>query len=71
MMTVLRAPDLQDAHPHLPDDWKSSMAAVRLEGGPWPCDSCRGPSMISYRCSKCGHDLAGEGSTAGRQGVQR
>lgn len=32
------------------------------------CGACGFPSKNCYRCSSCGHDLAGSGVTAGRQG---
>jgi len=35
------------------------------------CPACGAESDVCYRCDACGHDLAGEGSTAGRQGVER
>lgn len=34
---------------------------------PIRCPACKGFSGKVYRCTKCGHDLAGDGSTAGRQ----
>jgi len=66
-VTILTAADLAGAHPHLPDDWRRSMAQVRRRGGPWPCPACDGPSLLCYRCSKCGRDLATDTNTnAGR-----
>jgi uncharacterized membrane protein YvbJ len=35
------------------------------------CPACGHDSSKTYRCEDCGHDLAGESSTAGRQGVER
>jgi len=31
------------------------------------CESCGAMSDVSYRCTHCGHDLAGEHETHGRQ----
>lgn len=31
------------------------------------CPSCRGLSAVVYRCEHCGHDLAGQATTAGRE----
>jgi len=36
----------------------------RYRGVTW-CDSCGSKSDECYRCSACGHDLAGKGSTPG------
>lgn len=49
-------------------EWARSMASIQSEGGPWWCSSCRSASMLVYRCSICGRDLAGETTTHGRQG---
>lgn len=65
---ILTAADLAGAHPELPPGWARSMASVRNEGGPWFCASCRGPSMLDYRCSRCGRDLTGDTTTQGGQG---
>lgn len=36
------------------------------------CPACDAESEDVYRCSECGHDLAKtDGSTTGRQGVDR
>lgn len=70
-MTVLTADRLVDIHPMLPSGWRRSMTRIRRGGGPWECDACGGPSYLCYRCSKCGHNLCDDGSTAGRQGVNR
>lgn len=43
--------------------------SVRYQHGPWYCPSCEGGSELPYRCSGCGHDLAGETTTVGRQEV--
>lgn len=64
---ILTAADLSGAHPELPTEWARSMASIRNEGGPWWCSSCDGPSMLCYRCSRCGRDLAGDTTTQGRQ----
>lgn len=61
-MTVLRAVDLAESHPYLAANrpgWRKHMELIIRHGGPWECpvDSCGGPSYLSYRCSKCGHDL--------------
>lgn len=37
----------------------------------YTCTACGFPSKVCYRCSSCGHDLAADGVTAGRQGVDR
>jgi hypothetical protein len=36
----------------------------------WYCPCCGGTSTQCYRCSECGHDLAGQGATAGREEMQ-
>ena len=56
-MTTLTAADLAETHPHLPAGYRFGMAVVRAQGGPWACYACGGPSYLTYRCSKCGHDL--------------
>lgn len=48
-------------------DWTGSMATIRAQGGPWPCSSCGNASVLVYRCSACGRDLADEGTTHGGQ----
>lgn len=70
---TLTAEELSDAHPMLPDGWRRSMSAIRRRGGPWGCPACGGPSYLTYRCSSCGKNLAGEEkSSAGRsQGGRR
>ena len=66
-MTTLTAADLAETHPCLPAGYRVGMAVVRAQGGPWACYACGGPSYLTYRCSKCGHDLASKGKeTAGR-----
>ncbi|WP_185903335.1 hypothetical protein [Halonotius terrestris] len=37
----------------------------------WPCPCCGGVSTDCYRCSECGHELTGDGSSAGRMGGER
>lgn len=69
-MATLDADDLADAHPYLAKawpQWSRSMASIKLDGGPWPCDTCPGPSYLTYRCSKCGADLTTAKATSGRQ----
>jgi|GEM_PF-5759219 len=53
---------------HARPGWQTSMATIRTQGGPWRCPSCRTASLLCYRCSACGRDLAGETTTHGRQG---
>ena len=68
-MTVLTTDDIGAVHRYLArsrPEWQRSMASIRAEGGPWYCSSCDGPSLLTYRCSRCGRDLAGDGGTAGR-----
>jgi hypothetical protein len=71
-MTVLTTDDLTPRHAYLASarpDWRASMASIRAQGGPWPCPRAGcGPSMLCYRCSVCGRDLAGSGTTQGREG---
>ena len=70
-MTILTASDLGAKHrylAHARPDWARSMASIRNQGGPWECKSCSSASMLPYRCSICGRDLAGETTTHGRQG---
>lgn len=57
---ILTAEKLQDVHPELPEDFRKSMASIQVDGGPWDCKACGGPSYLCYRCSKCGADLVGE-----------
>lgn len=62
-MTVLTTDDLAGKHSYLAHarpDWQRSMAGVRNEGGPWECNAGH-VSMLCYRCSVCGKDLAGQG----------
>lgn len=33
------------------------------------CPACGNNSDTTYRCDECGHDLAGEGSSKGREEV--
>ena len=56
-MTPLTASMLSATHPCLPAGWRRGMATIRAQGGPWACGACGGPSYLTYRCSKCGHDL--------------
>jgi len=66
-VTTLTAADLADAHPELPDGWRRSMVQVKRRGGPWACGTCGAASLLCYRCSKCGRDLATDTNTnAGR-----
>jgi len=68
-MTVLTADDVGDVHRYIGRNlpgWSASMATIKAKGGPWYCSSCDGPSLLTYRCSRCGRDLAGDGGTAGR-----
>jgi len=68
-MTVLTTADVGDRHRYLArarPEWQSSMASVRNAGGPYECRAGHA-SLLSYRCSVCGTDLADKGSTAGRQ----
>jgi len=53
---------------HARPDWQTSMATIRTHGGPWKCRACGTASLLVYRCSACGRDLAGEMTTQGRQG---
>lgn len=60
----LSAERLADAHPYLATarpEWERSAAAIRREGGPWPCEVCEHKSLLCYRCSICGADLTEEG----------
>lgn len=60
-MTVLTAEKVGGKHTYLAEnreDWRRSMSAIRRDGGPWPCDFCDGASLLIYRCSICGDDLA-------------
>lgn len=72
-MTVLNAAALKATHPMLPEGWRRSMTSIQNDGGPWACPAaaCGGPSYLPWRCSRCGHNLADDGSTAGRQGATR
>jgi hypothetical protein len=54
---------LQESHDH----WQSSMYTITEKGGPWYCDVCETASLLSYRCSCCGAELHGSGTTAGRE----
>ena len=40
-------------------------------GNRYECRACGALSNDCYRCSECGHDLAGEESSAGRIGGDR
>jgi len=66
-MTRLTTDDLP-GHRYLRESrpgWSASLASIRAKGGPWACPSCETASMLCYRCSKCGADLAGTDATAG------
>lgn len=66
-MTRLTPADLpahQYLRKHRPD-WSTSTARLQRQGGPWGCAVCGTASMLSYRCSKCGADLASAEGTAG------
>jgi len=52
---------LRESHP----EWSASLASIQAKGGPWGCPACGTASMLCYRCSRCGADLAGNGTTAG------
>jgi hypothetical protein len=68
-MTMLTAGDVAGKHSYLATArprWSRSMAGVRNEGGPWECPVGHA-SLLVYRCSVCGHDLASDTSTTGRQ----
>lgn len=70
MTPTLTADDLAGRHAYLAHarpDFERSMAGIRLEGGPWPCGACGNASLLCYRCSACGRDLAEDGSTRGRE----
>lgn len=70
MPPTLNGHDISDAHDYLAKarpNWSASMAAIKNRGGPWNCQGCGGPSYLSYRCSKCGRDLAGDGTSASIQ----
>lgn len=69
-MTVLTAADVAGRHTYLADtrpSWERSMAGIRNEGGPWSCATCSGVSLLMWRCSICGADLAGKTTTHGRE----
>lgn len=60
-MTVITADDVAAKHQYLADnrpDWSQSMASIRNHGGPWWCDVCDTASLLCYRCSACGAELA-------------
>lgn len=60
---TLNGTDISGAHSYLADawpDWTSSMAQITNQGGPWKCETCDAASLLCYRCSKCGADLAGD-----------
>jgi len=69
-MTVLDTDMIGEVHRYLArnkPEWSRSMASIKAEGGPWACPSCEAPSYLSYRCSRCGRDLAESTSTHGRE----
>lgn len=45
-------------------DWSKGLPTITAQGGPWGCATCNSASMLPYRCSICGADLAGDGSGA-------
>jgi hypothetical protein len=66
-MTRLTADNLP-AHrflQHSRPEWSASLASIRAKGGPWGCATCGTASMLCYRCSKCGADLAKAGTMSG------
>jgi hypothetical protein len=65
-MTVLTAEDVGGRHAHLAEhrpEWRRSMWSIRNDGGPWACPVGHA-SLLIYRCSVCGRDLATLGSGA-------
>lgn len=70
-MVVLEADAIAETHRYLAKarpDWRRSMGSIQNEGGPWECATCEGLSLLPWRCSQCGADLAGNRGTQGRQG---
>jgi hypothetical protein len=66
-MTRLTPADLP-GHRYLREsrpEWSASLASIQAKGGPWGCPACGTASMLSYRCSRCGADLASSDTTAG------
>lgn len=70
-MTTLTSEALTETHPNLKPGFRRSMQQIKRRGGPFDCEACGGPSYQCYRCSKCGHNLAGSGGSAGRIGGER
>ena len=66
----MTAEDLAETHPELPEGWRRSIGNIHNDGGPWLCPSCDRASYLCYRCSRCGHDLAGETMTSGRETIE-
>jgi len=65
-MTVLTADTVADTHTYIGEhrpDWSASMANIQNQGGPWPCATCDGLSLLCYRCSQCGAELDSSAST--------
>lgn len=57
---ILNAAAVGDRHRYLArsrPDWQRSMASIRNVGGPWACPMGHA-SLLCYRCSICGRDLA-------------
>jgi hypothetical protein len=60
MPPTLHGNDISDAHTYLAKawpQWTGRMDVIKNHGGPWPCQTCQGASLLSYRCSKCGAEL--------------
>lgn len=66
---MLTTDDLAGRHRYLArnrPDWTGSMASIRNVGGPWACPNGHA-SLLVYRCSICGKDLASNSSTQGQR----
>lgn len=60
MSTRLTYESVRDTHPDVPEDFDTTMERIVRYGGPYDCRVCGpGSSLLSYRCSKCGTDIAG------------
>lgn len=62
--SVLTVEEVGDRHEYLAGarpDWSRSMGSIVAEGGPWKCYMNGCASLLVYRCSVCGADLAGHG----------
>lgn len=60
-MTRLTADAVGDKHrylAHARPEWSRTMGEIRRAGGPWLCPTCQSASLLIYRCSACGRDLA-------------